>query len=62
MNKKYEMTDQTVETTSGKILNRIRALVDIGKYFKAGDTGQHMLERTAKLNGGRNTASIYMLL
>jgi len=37
--KKYELTNETVETLSGTILRRIKALIDIGNNVKAGDLG-----------------------
>ena len=37
--KKYEFTDETVNAENGAVLHRIKALIDIGNYVKAGDRG-----------------------
>lgn len=43
LNKKYELLDSdTVTTTSGRVLKRIRALVAIGTLVAAGDLGGYI--------------------
>lgn len=39
MDKKYELTDETIRFANGTVLHRIRALRDVGKVAKAGDLG-----------------------
>jgi hypothetical protein len=39
MNNKYELTNETITTPLGNVLHRIKALIDIGVWVKAGDLG-----------------------
>ena len=69
MTKKYEFTDETRTLFSGKVLHRIKALVDIEGVVKAGELGGFIEKEKNLLHNGKawvygdalvyNTARIY---